>query len=74
MAEAHVTQPKRGIPSLDGWLGIAILLVLALHSLQGIHFNAASHTLDLLVYTLANGAMGVRIFFVISGHLITRLL
>lgn len=74
VAEAPVTQPKRSIPSLDGWRAVSILLVLALHALQGIHFRATSHIVDLLVYTLANGAMGVRIFFVISGYLITRLL
>lgn len=74
MPQAHVTHPRRGIPSLDGWRALSIAMVLALHSLQGIHFRLASHTANTLVYSLANGAMGVRIFFVISGYLITRLL
>lgn len=74
MSQAHVTHPRRGIPSLDGWRALSIAMVLALHSLQGIHFRLASHTANTLIYSLANGAMGVRIFFVISGYLITRLL
>lgn len=60
LPQAHVTHPRRGIPSLDGWRALSIAMVLALHSLQGIHFRLASHTANTLIYSLANGAMGVR--------------
>ena len=50
---------KRDIPSLDGLRAIAVALVVASH------LHALPSTMGLL---------GVRVFFVISGYLITRLL
>ncbi len=59
------------IPSLDGFRAISILLVIAYHLAdapgmpEGLHsFAAVTHS----------GALGVRIFFAISGFLITTLL
>ncbi len=69
-----VRTEKRGIPSLDGWRAISIVLVLCLHTLQDHGVHARSPALNALLYAAANGGLGVRIFFVISGYLITRLL
>jgi peptidoglycan/LPS O-acetylase OafA/YrhL len=52
------------IPALDGLRGIAVLLVLAVHTDQ-------PHTLKPL---LRDGWVGVDLFFVLSGFLITRIL
>src|ERR1700761_1103112 len=49
---------------LDGLRGISVILVLIDHSLTGTHFQRVAHL----------GNMGVEIFFVISGFLITTLL
>ncbi len=64
-------KPDRNIPSLDGLRAISIAMVLALHTLQR---ASLTHPVPFFGYVLFNGALGVRIFFVISGYLITRLL
>ncbi len=51
---------KRHIPYLDGWRGLAIILVMAFHFF-GPNFAFL-------------GALGVFLFFVLSGHLISRIL
>ena len=58
------------IPSLDGLRGISILLVLFAHLLgtQGFLSVKVAHTIGDL------GNLGVRVFFIISGFLITSLL
>jgi peptidoglycan/LPS O-acetylase OafA/YrhL len=59
------------IPSLDGWRAIGILLVLMSHMPFTDGFN------EDYAYQLAevfDGELGVRIFFVLSGFLITHLL
>jgi peptidoglycan/LPS O-acetylase OafA/YrhL len=58
--------PSQRIPVLDGWRGIAILMVLITHYQDGIlrHFIFGQRWLDL-------GQHGVTIFFVLSGYLIT---
>jgi peptidoglycan/LPS O-acetylase OafA/YrhL len=58
-----VTDPRATVrlPALDGWRGIAILLVLADH-FQPIFLHA---------YPVACGKHGVTAFFVLSGYLIT---
>ncbi len=66
--------PKREharIPSLDGLRALSIGLVLLAH-LDGTHGFPLTHTpvLDIIDW----GALGVRVFFVISGFLITGLL
>ena len=61
----------RRIPSLDGWRAISILLVLGAHSRYASGFpENASKFVDVFF----DGALGVRIFFIISGFLITTLL
>lgn len=63
------TASKR-IPSLDGLRAIAILLVLVSHLAGSRHFLSMG-----TVAPLGDiGNLGVRLFFVISGFLITRLL
>jgi peptidoglycan/LPS O-acetylase OafA/YrhL len=70
--------PKRSIPSLDGLRAIAVLLVVFAHA--GVlekagsaatrsHLNIASTILK-----IDAGDLGVSLFFVISGYLITTLL
>src|SRR5580698_68309 len=54
------------IPTLDGWRGIAILLVLAAH------YAMALHSKYPFLYSL--GGIGVSVFFGISGFLICTLL
>jgi len=56
------------IPSLDGLRGVAILLVLIGH---GAYPVAAS--LAPIVWFAGNGALGVKVFFVLSGYLIYNL-
>lgn len=51
------------IPTLDGWRGIAVLLVLVDHVRYALHAEASPG--------VATGQHGVTIFFVLSGFLIT---
>jgi peptidoglycan/LPS O-acetylase OafA/YrhL len=59
---AAATKVGNRIPTLDGWRGVAILLVLADHLQFGL-----LHRHELL----PTGGHGVAIFFVLSGYLIT---
>ena len=61
----------RRIPSLDGLRAVSILLVVALHTLQRYSLH---HAVALPWRAAFNGSLGVTIFFVISGYLITSLL
>jgi peptidoglycan/LPS O-acetylase OafA/YrhL len=61
----------RYIPALDGWRAVAILLVMAFHGLYntdttGSHLLASAEKISARV-----GALGVLIFFAISGYIIT---
>jgi len=58
------------IPGLDGLRGIAVLLVVLVHCVQTPGFPQWTALKGLAVH----GAVGVEIFFVISGFLITTLL
>jgi peptidoglycan/LPS O-acetylase OafA/YrhL len=62
----------RPIPALDGIRGLAILSVLA-HQLI-IDRERSSHGLSLLFAPLQAGWVGVQLFFVLSGFLITGIL
>jgi peptidoglycan/LPS O-acetylase OafA/YrhL len=62
--------PERLKP-LDGLRGIAILLVMLVHFGHGTHPNALVHLLFKAAYA---GWVGVDLFFVLSGFLITRIL
>lgn len=59
------------LPSLDGLRALAILLVLGSHFLYTAGFPFDAHS---LAFVFLDGELGVRIFFVISGFIITRLL
>lgn len=61
----------RRIPSLDGLRAISIVMVMGLHTLQRMEMH---HSVPLVWWVIFNGSLGVSIFFVISGYLITRLL
>ncbi len=70
--------PRRSIPSLDGLRGIAVLLVVVAHLgyMERIDAGLAHHHLALLgrLFEIDAGDLGVSVFFVISGYLITTLL
>ncbi len=63
--------PPRHIPSLDGFRAIAVLLVIGSHLIIK---SSHSSTVNPFSESLLLGGVGVRIFFVISGFLITYLL
>lgn len=66
------SSPSEGkLPSLDGWRALSILLVLANHASITRGFP---ETWREPVHQVLDGALGVRVFFVISGFLITWLL
>ena len=64
----------RRIPSLDGLRALSIVLVMSLHTVQRYGAEHPKHPPGLLWSVVFNGSLGVYIFFVISGYLITRLL
>jgi peptidoglycan/LPS O-acetylase OafA/YrhL len=63
---------QQRMPSLDGWRGMSVLLVVLGHqiSLSRKHFGYNPKILNLLEFH----HYGVQVFFVISGFIITRLL
>lgn len=63
---------RERIGTLDGLRGIAILLVLAGHIAQNLQPLAENTRRWVMAY--ANAGAGVRLFFVLSGYLITQLL
>jgi peptidoglycan/LPS O-acetylase OafA/YrhL len=64
-------QPKH-VPELDGVRGVAILAVLVLHFVGGLH---AQNRVELAIVKLSTyGVWGVDLFFVLSGFLITSIL
>jgi peptidoglycan/LPS O-acetylase OafA/YrhL len=77
MDELRMTEPPapvqrpRYIPSLDGLRALSVLLVIVLHTLLR---NTLYKFIPFPLRLLGNGSLGVFIFFVISGYLITTLL
>lgn len=63
---------QKRIHSFDGLRGIAILLVLLDHAKNTIH--SKSEIWNLASIFIANSSLGVRLFFVLSGYLITLIL
>ena len=63
---------ERRLPSLDGWRGVAILLVFVRHYIPTTH--AHSLWIRALTGTAVAGWIGVDLFFVLSGFLITGIL
>src|ERR1017187_6506457 len=59
---------------LDGWRAISVLLVLRQHALVHQHGRMLSHHLYLAFVEHYIGGLAVKIFFVISGFVICRLL
>lgn len=63
------------LPVLDGLRGVAILMVLCFHLTQVLTLTPASARIDRAIHAiLAQGWMGVDLFFVLSGLLITGIL
>lgn len=62
---------KNHFPSLDGWRAVAIILVIFGHS----RFTTLETSLyNQFIFLLVYASLGVKIFFVLSGFLITSLL
>ncbi|HTY55494.1 MAG TPA: acyltransferase, partial [Candidatus Binataceae bacterium] len=63
------------LPILDGWRAVAIICVLVCHCCEPIFHDAGIYPYPMLYRITRHGAIGVDIFFCISGFLIcTRLL
>jgi peptidoglycan/LPS O-acetylase OafA/YrhL len=58
------------IPALDGWRAVAIVLVMLFHGLHNSDLTGRIAKVGALAARL--GALGVLVFFVISGYLITN--
>jgi peptidoglycan/LPS O-acetylase OafA/YrhL len=62
------------LPELDGWRAISVLLVIQSHFLVYQHTGILSRHARAVAIAHNGGALGVKIFFVISGFVICRLL
>jgi peptidoglycan/LPS O-acetylase OafA/YrhL len=72
MEEVRPSQRPR-VPALDGLRGVAVLLVLV-HNAGSIQVQASSRLLKTVFFLHAPGWIGVHVFFVLSGFLITGVL
>ena len=72
---AGEVQPLPGrVKGLDGYRGIAVLLVLASHLLGGVEPNVRPFASWTRGWLPGGGLVGVQMFFVLSGYLITGIL
>ena len=65
---------SRRVPALDGVRGLAILMVLGIHFLYAKIFPQPPPSIYSITHVLQFGWMGVDLFFVLSGFLITGIL
>ncbi|MEL6606047.1 MAG: acyltransferase [Cyanobacteria bacterium J06614_10] len=65
---------KKHLPVLDGIRGLAALMVMAFHYLEGKNYLIRGTFYEPLLKFSALGQTGVDLFFVLSGFLITRIL
>lgn len=70
-AAPQLVDGSRYVPVLDGWRAVAILCVLLFHALYNSDLTGLARLRALTVVSGKVGAMGVLIFFCISGYLIT---
>ena len=63
---------QKKLPSLDGWRAICIFAVLAAHA--NLHDRLPACLVNGFTQPFMDGNLGVRVFFIISGFLITYLL
>jgi peptidoglycan/LPS O-acetylase OafA/YrhL len=71
MTQKSADALSRRLPSLDGIRAVCILLVIGAHVQRTVGFPAALEGINPWLF---NGALGVNIFFVLSGFIITYLL
>jgi peptidoglycan/LPS O-acetylase OafA/YrhL len=69
-ADHRAIRPSGYLPTLDGWRAIAILGVMICHASDGLFQTGGIHPNSLLRTIAGHGALGVDIFFGISGFLI----
>jgi peptidoglycan/LPS O-acetylase OafA/YrhL len=72
MAGRLVIKPEQHYPALDGLRGIAILMVMMHHF--AIYIESPNATFRAAMRIVERGWLGVDLFFVLSGFLITRIL
>jgi peptidoglycan/LPS O-acetylase OafA/YrhL len=73
--EKPLVDSKSGhIPSLDGLRAISIAMVVAFHAVNAALRPALGHDYEGRWRVICNGALGVSVFFTLSGYLITLLL
>lgn len=67
------THSETYIPTLDGWRAVAVTIVILEHS-HPLFLESSSSLLRAVGPYLVHGGVGVDVFFVLSGYLITTLL
>ena len=65
---------RRHMPELDFWRGVAIASVLIYHAIYWSQSTQSNHVEDLITRATVFGWLGVNLFFVLSGFLITGIL
>ena len=70
---AFISQSESRVPGLDGIRGVAILTVFISHALNGIFPHGRPLFAEQRFFQ-SGGILGVQLFFVLSGYLITGVL